>query len=519
MHKQTSNSIELNEQFKQALNWMEDTNKTVFVTGRAGTGKSTLLNHFRNTTKKRAVVLAPTGVAAINVKGQTIHSFFGFKPNITIQSITSKHKKYGDKNIYKKLDAIVIDEISMVRADLLDCVDKFLRLNGPDKNTPFGGIQMIFIGDLYQLPPIVNNEERDFFRTQYRSPYFFSANAMRGIKLELIELEKIYRQKDQKFINILNAIRNNTATEKDLETLNKRYNPEFLPNEKEFFIYLTAKNLDADKINEDRLSRLKTKQYVFTARKQGDFGREYMPTSETLKIKEGAQIMMLNNEQSGNWVNGTIGKVLKINKGDDGENIINATLENGKTVDIHPHTWEIFKFSFEDGKMESDVAGTFTQYPLRLSWAVTVHKAQGKTFHHVILDIATTFAHGQMYVALSRCTTLEGMVLKRLIKPAHVKADYQVAQFLTQYHYDRAREKCPVKDKETIIKNAIANKQNLEIVYLKASDIKSHRLIKPKRLGEMEYLGYKYRGLKAICLTKNEERIFKVDRILEIKVV
>ncbi len=246
-------TIEFNEIFQKALDLMENTSRHIFITGKAGTGKSTLLDYFRNHTKKKVVVLAPTGVSALNVRGQTIHSFFGFKPNITLKSI--KKIKGSAKNIYSELDAIIIDEASMVRADLLDCIDKFLRLNARKKK-PFGGIQMIFIGDLYQLPPVVTSTEKEFFNTYYKSPYFFDAMVMTEIEMEFIELEKIYRQKDEDFIAILNAIRNNSVTEKELNILNKRCNPEFITDSKDFYIWLTSINNAAEKINIEHLSRV-----------------------------------------------------------------------------------------------------------------------------------------------------------------------------------------------------------------------------------------------------------------------
>ena len=254
MKKETP-SIEINEQFHRALEIMEDTSKNVFITGRAGTGKSTLLEYFRSFTSKKVAVLAPTGVAAVNVKGQTIHSFFKFKPDVTVEKI-KKLRKDDKASVYKKLDAIVIDEVSMVRADLLDCVDTFLRLNGPDKTDPFGGIQMIFVGDLYQLPPVVKGEERAIFSSLYDTPYFFSAHVFTKLKMEFVELEKVYRQHDEHFISLLNAIRNNSITEESLELLNRRYIPEYEPDPDDFFVYLTTTNDLAERINSRQLEKL-----------------------------------------------------------------------------------------------------------------------------------------------------------------------------------------------------------------------------------------------------------------------
>jgi len=516
---QKSFTIDLNEQFLHALEVMENSQKNVFITGRAGTGKSTLLDYFRTHTKKKAVVLAPTGVAAVNVRGQTIHSFFKFKPDVTLQSIKPKRRKEnGKKNIYQKLDAIVIDEISMVRADLLDCVDKFMRVNGRDTTKPFGGTQMIFIGDLYQLPPVVTSQEKEIFRLHYHTPYFFSARVFENFEMELIELEKIYRQKDEHFITLLNAIRNNSVTEKEIAALNQRHDPDFEPALDDFYVYLTPLNSPAASINEKQLAKLKTTLYTFQGVINGEFGREYLPTAIDLQVKVGAQIMMLNNDSSSRWSNGTIGKIEAIEENEEGEVVIIAALDNGNIVDIYPYTWEIFKFYLEEGQLKSHIIGSFTQFPLMLAWAVTIHKSQGKTFERVIIDLGRgTFAHGQLYVALSRCTTLNGMVLKKPVHKKHIWMDYQVVNFLTKYQYHKAEQRCSVDDKIEIIRRAIKDKKALTIVYLKPNDEKSRRTIKPKKVGEMEYQGRAYLGLEAFCMKRQDTRVFRVDRILEIQ--
>jgi len=516
---QKSFTIDLNEQFLHALDVMENTQKNVFITGRAGTGKSTLLDYFRTHTKKKAVVLAPTGVAAVNVRGQTIHSFFKFKPDVTLQSIKLRKKKEDvKKNIYQKLDTIVIDEVSMVRADLLDCVDKFMRVNGRDATKTFGGTQMIFIGDLYQLPPVVTSQEKEIFRSHYHTPYFFSARVFENFDMEFIELEKIYRQQDEHFINLLNAIRNNSVNDKDLAALNQRYDPEFEPSLDDFYVYLTPLNAQAEAINEKQLAQHKAKLHTFRGITRGEFGREYLPTAIDLQVKSGAQIMMLNNDSSNRWINGTIGKIETIEEDEAGEPVIVAELDNGRSVDIYPYTWEIFKFYLEEGQLKSEVIGSFTQFPLMLAWAVTIHKSQGKTFERVIIDLGRgTFAHGQLYVALSRCTTLNGMVLKKPVHKKHVWMDYHVVNYLTKYQYHKAEQRCSVDDKMEIIRRAIKDKKALTIVYLKPNDEKSRRTIKPKKVGEMEYQGRAYLGLEAFCMKRQDTRVFRVDRILEIQ--
>jgi len=267
--EQPSFTIEINEQFKHALNIMDNTGKSIFVTGRAGTGKSTLLNYFRFTTRKKVAVLAPTGVAALNVKGQTIHSFFRFKPNVTMDLIRKIRSGDGKNNIYQKLDAIIIDEISMVRADLLDCIDKFLRLNGPDVDKPFGGIQMIFIGDLYQLPPVITGAEKKGFKSLYKTPYFYSSRIFDSFDMEFLELEKIYRQQDPVFIDLLNSIRNKTINAEGLDMLNQRYNPNFKPATGDFYVYLTTTNDLAARINNSQLNNLKGPLHRFIGEIEG----------------------------------------------------------------------------------------------------------------------------------------------------------------------------------------------------------------------------------------------------------
>jgi hypothetical protein len=514
-HKQTQ--IEINEQFRLALDIMENSDRSIFITGRAGTGKSTLLSHFRHTTQKKVAVLAPTGVAALNVKGQTIHSFFRFKPGITPDRV-KKPRSHNKGSIYCKLDIIVIDEISMVRADLLDCVDRFLRLNGPEGDKPFGGIQMAFIGDLYQLPPVVTGGEKEVFQSLYDTPYFYGARVFDSFEMEFVELEKIYRQHDEGFITLLNGIRNNSVTAEGLELLNDRYQPEFEPPPDDFYVYLTTTNRLAEEINAKRLAGLKGRPYTFTGSIEGDFGQEYLATKIDLEVKVGAQIMMLNNDVEGRWVNGSIGKITGITQNRNDEDILIAELADGDEVEITPFTWEIYRFFVESGGLQSEVIGTFTQFPLMLAWAVTIHKGQGKTFDRVIIDIGKgTFAHGQMYVALSRSTTLGGIVLKKLALKKHIWTNYHVMDFLTKYQYKKAEQSCSLDDKIEVIKRAIENEVCLEIVYLKPSDEKTTRVVRPEAVGEMEYRSKKYLGMRGFCLKRNEERVFRIDRILEIR--
>lgn len=510
--------IDLNPEFKRALDLIENTNKNVFITGRAGTGKSTLLTYFRSQTKKKVVVLAPTGVAALNVRGQTVHSFFKFKPNITLQNVKRVYKKDDPKNLYAKLDTIVIDEISMVRSDLLDCVDKFLQLNRGSFQ-PFGGIQMIFIGDLYQLPPVVTGSEREIFKTHYASQYFFDAKVFEKLQIEFIELEKVYRQKDDAFIELLNAVRNNSATEEHLFQINKRHNPDFVADPNSFTIYLTTTNDLADTINREQLSLLKQREFTYHGNITGSFERNSLPTDIELLVKVGSQVMMLNNDSRGRWVNGTIGKIVDIEKDED-EDVLLVQMNDGQTREVTPFTWELFRFSFDQNKnsLVSETVGTFTQYPMRLAWAVTIHKSQGKTFDNVIIDIGRgTFVHGQLYVALSRCTSFEGIVLKQPVAKKHIFMDWRVVKFVTRFQYQKSEEALPLKEKIRILEAALKNNQAVSIVYLKASDTKSKRVIKPLRVGEINYQGKSFLGVQAYDEKRQDERVFRIDRILELK--
>lgn len=444
-----------NPEAQKALELLEQTNQNLFLTGEAGTGKSTLLQYFRYNTKKNIVVLAPTGVAALNVEGQTIHSFCAFGPDITIHRVKKLKPGSAKFELLQKLNTIIIDEISMVRADLLDCLDKFLRLNGPTPDEPFGGIQMIFIGDLYQLPPV----DKDFGREsalvqEYRSPYFFDSRSFKSANFNYIQLLQVYRQKDRVFLDVLNAVRNNAATEDHLTILNGRSEAagaEF--KFEKFAIYLTPTNARAKKVNDFFLEKIPSALKTYTGRASGKFEDRELPTELDLRVKVGAQIMMLNNDRQKRWVNGTMGKVIgmrgKDEAGDDltyrsidqedefeegaPSDVIVVELETGETEYVTPYTWEMYQFYLDKDtqKVDSKTVGTFTQYPFKLAWAVTIHKAQGKTFDKVCVDLSTgTFAHGQLYVALSRCRTLEGLFLKRPVVSADIMLDNRIVDFL-----------------------------------------------------------------------------------------
>ncbi len=511
--------IELNEKFVRALDGMEKGDQNVFVTGRAGTGKSTLLRYFREHTRKNIAVLAPTGVAAVNIKGQTIHSFFRFKPDITVTKVQKSYRKIKNGDLYKKLETIVIDEISMVRADLLDCVDAFLRLHGKQKQRPFGGIQMIFIGDLYQLPPVVPSAEKEIFEAHYPSPYFFDARGFRQTPFQFIELEKIYRQRDPAFIGILNGIRNRSITDEQLEQLNARYQPHFKKSQNSFYIHLTTTNAGAKQINLQEMAKRKGKIIEYEGRMSGEFDEKAFPAERHLQFKIGAQIMLVNNDSLGRWINGTVGEIVGIEENEEtGKDVIMVRLSEGDLVDVAPNTWEMFRFRYDTAKktIESETTGSFTQYPLLLAWAITIHKSQGKTFDKTIIDLERgSFAHGQTYVALSRCTSLEGMVLAKPIKKSHILMDWRVVKFLTQFQYQLSEKEMSLEEKMNRIEKAIQAKQKLKITYLKTNDEKSEREILPQFMGELTYEGKKFLGVEGYCFKRRDTRVFRVDRILE----
>jgi len=423
--------LELSGDFQYALDLIEKTEKSLFVTGRAGTGKSTLLQLFRNTTRKKIVVLAPTGIAALNVGGQTIHSFFGFPPHPIPHSDIKKRR---NRRLYKNLGVLVIDEISMVRADLLDQIDYFLRINRDNVLEPFGGVQVVFFGDLFQLPPVVSSHaEKHLFNSYYESPYFFSAKVFEEFSLEMLELRKVYRQDARHFVRLLEAIRLNAVDRYDLMDLNERHFPEFATED--FYITLSARNAKVDLINQLELESIELPEKTFQANITGKFDPRLYPTEAALQLKLSSQVMFVKNDPERQFANGTIGKVVKLE-----DDAITVMVEERnaapKYIDVKPLTWEILKYKADKtnpDKIETEIIGTFTQYPLKLAWAITIHKSQGKTFDRVIIDLGKgAFEHGQTYVALSRCRTLEGIILKKPVRRQDIITDPRVVEFYHQ---------------------------------------------------------------------------------------
>ena len=426
--------LELSEEFKAVLDQLENTKENYFITGRAGTGKSTLLQVFRNTTRKRLAVLAPTGIAALNVKGQTIHSFFGFPPMMINRNEIKRRRNF---RMYQNVDAIIIDEISMVRADVMDNIDIFLRINR-NINEPFGGVQMIFFGDLFQLPPVVASDfEKRHFASYYDSPYFFSSDIVNSdFEFTMIELHQVYRQDERRFINLLDNIRLSHFDYDDLEEINSRYLEE-MPEDRDYYITLTSRNNTAEQINVEELKKLETEPFTFAANVTGSFNPRLFPTDPVLTLREGAQVMFLKNDPEKRFVNGSIGIVQELSA----NKVVVSVMDDyeTKSFELDRWEWEIIKYKNDPDNIRNistDVVGTFKQYPIKLAWAITIHKSQGKTFDRVIIDLGGgAFEYGQTYVALSRCRSLHGIILKNPIKGSDIRVDRRVADFYEMKKY------------------------------------------------------------------------------------
>ena len=431
-----------------ASKFVNSTGSHIFLTGKAGTGKTTFLKRIREQTHKKTVVTAPTGIAAINAGGVTLHSQFqlpfgAFVPSdrvvletvinariTTPKSLLKEFRMHSSKRaLLRELELLIIDEVSMLRADLLDAIDVVLRHVRRKKNQPFGGLQILFIGDLMQLPPVVKNDEWTYLSGHYSSPFFFDAHALKDNKPLYIELDKIFRQEDERFIGILNNLRQNRALEEDIQTLNRHHKPGFNPEKEKGYVFLTTHNYKADNINNRALKNLPGKTFTYDACIEGDFGEYLYPVDYTLKLKKDAQVMFIKNDYSGEkrYFNGKIGTVTELNN----EEIIVGFDDGSDPVEVEPYTWENkrFKLNTSSNEIEENVIGFFKHYPIKLAWAITVHKSQGLTFEKAVIDVSQAFAPGQVYVALSRLTSLDGLILSAPFKRYGPEPDKSLGEF------------------------------------------------------------------------------------------
>ncbi|MBE6214643.1 MAG: hypothetical protein E7123_00275 [Bacteroidales bacterium] len=426
--------MKTNNELNTAWEFVEKTGKSVFLTGKAGTGKTTFLRKVVETSGKRVVVVAPTGIAAVNASGVTIHSFFQLPlhPYIPGMKVESKFAFSKEKrSIIKTIDVLVIDEISMVRSDLLDAVDSVLR-RFRDRNKPFGGVQLLMIGDLQQLTPVVTDEEAELLSHYYTTPYFFGSHALGKVDYVTIELHQVYRQQDEVFLSMLNEVRSGRPSQQVIDALNARYMPQFTPDPQEGYIRLTTHNSTANTYNEQQLERIDEPVQRFEAEISGNFPEYSYPTEVSLELKKGAQVMFVKNDPSSEkrYYNGRIGHVVEIVD----DIILVQCPGDEEPVAVEQLEWENSKYVINEQtqEMETQVQGIFRQYPLRLAWAITIHKSQGLTFDKAIIDAAASFASGQVYVALSRCRTLEGMVLATPLRQSAVMTDLRVEDYIEQ---------------------------------------------------------------------------------------
>jgi hypothetical protein len=463
-----------NIMFTLAEEFITHTARPVFLTGKAGTGKTTFLRHIKNSTAKNTAVVAPTGVAAIHCGGTTIHSFFQlpFTPFVPeVQRGSEKSANLSDKysllknlkidsekrTLFRELELLIIDEVSMVRCDILDAIDTVLRYFRKKPATPFGGVQVLFIGDLFQLPPVVPDDQWKILQAYYEGPFFFQAKVMQQSRPLYIELKKIYRQTDRHFIDVLNRIRNNEVEEEDLHVLNACYQPEFRAPAGENYITLTTHNHKADAINSHELARLPGELHRFEGGVEGDFPERNFPTDRVLNLKKGAQVMFIKNdtEKIRRYYNGKIGTIKEIKE----DKIIVVFPNEDRELEVEKDTWKNIRYTFDakTRRVEEEMFGTFTQYAIRLAWAITIHKSQGLTFERAIIDAGNSFAAGQVYVALSRCTSLSGVILYSRISRNSVMTDERVIRFAKEEVSADALQPILQEERQQHILNSLLN--------------------------------------------------------------
>lgn len=454
---------------------VEKTRRSLFLTGKAGTGKTTFLRDITRHTKKKHIVLAPTGVAAVNAGAMTIHSFFQFGLGAYVPGVVAPQTGYlirkAKLDLIRNLDLIIIDEISMVRADLLDHIDAELR-RIRRSYLPFGGVQLLMIGDLQQLPPIAHGEEEMILRQHYKSLYFFDCKALQNLEYSCIELKNVYRQNDSHFVDILNRARIGRLTPEDIDELNTRYQPRFMPRPEDNYIRLVTHNRMVQNVNEGEMTKLDGDEYAFDAKVTGTFPPESFPTAERLVLKKGAQVMFIKNDPDKRFINGTLGEVCYLWK----DKIKVRIADTGVTIDVEPMEWENIRYQLEetDKTVKSTTIGKFRQYPVRPAWAITIHKSQGLTFDRAIIDARAAFSPGQAYVALSRCRSLEGIVLSFPLRASAFMTDTTIDDFLQSrladtralasevsfvpFDYDRSKDKSEPK-----IGNKVASRPSVGI--------------------------------------------------------
>lgn len=497
--------MEKNQELRNAWDFVEHTGISIFLTGKAGTGKTTFLRTLKERSNKRNIIVAPTGVAAINAGGMTIHSFFQlplspFVPNSNIKNRFDYSKE--KRKIMRTLDLLIIDEISMVRADVLDAIDSVLR-RFREPNKPFGGVQLLMIGDLQQLTPVVTPEEEELLKHYYETPYFFGSKALCSISYVTIELTHVYRQQDDTFISLLNNIREGKTTATDLQRLNERYNPAFQPKNGSDYIRLTTHNRMAESYNEEQLRNLPTKAYTFSAETDGNFPEYNYPTDFNLTLKVGAQVMFIRNDNNGRYYNGRIGHITHV----DNKKIAVLCPGDEEEFEVEIETWENTKYTLNEKtkQIEAEVQGSFKQYPLRLAWAITIHKSQGLTFEHAIIDAQASFASGQVYVALSRCKTLGGLVLASPIGNAAIINDNRVNEYIANQTVEAERSIAilPTLKKEYY--------RQLLIELFNFNELKMYETALFKVLSEFFYKYTKINALHKMTLTDLDARIIDVS--------